>query len=81
MVLNLKKNEIKSLKQEPRKTIFFVWYLDGLFLSSFQKIPSSNVRFIDSRRNFTNFSYKEPRFHVKDHVTCKHQYRLFFMTC
>ena len=54
VVLKLKKNEIKSLKQETRKTIFFLWYLDGLFLSSFQKIPSSNVRFIDSRRDFTN---------------------------
>ena len=45
VALNLKQNEIKSIKQETRKTIFLVWYLDSL-LSSFQQIASSDVRFI-----------------------------------
>ena len=52
VVLNLKQNEIKSIKQETRKAIFLVLYLDSLFLSFFQQIPSFDVRFIDSRRGF-----------------------------
>ena len=69
MALNLKQNEIKSIKQETRKAIFLVWYLDSLFLSSFQQIPSSDVRFIDSRWVFSLILLLEPHFPVKGHVT------------